>query len=195
MTENYILVDFENVGSFDLQALKRDDVHVIVFLGSNQAKLPTELAVRMQSLGHRGQYVQINGVGPNALDFHIAYTIGELRIAGEQQFFHIISKDQGFDPLLAYLKSKKMRAARYETLAEIPFLTTNVPTSTADRAQLVVTYFDNAKNPRPRTTNTLKNFFRTKFGKEVPDCELQAVIQSLMSRKILSVKDEKVTYP
>lgn len=194
MTENYVLVDFENVGDFDLKALKRDDVHVIIFLGSNQTKLPTELAVRMQSLGSRGDYVRISGVGPNALDFHIAYTIGELRKPGEAQFFHIISKDQGFDPLLAHLKSKKMRAARYAMLAEIPFLTTSVPTSTADRAQLVVAYFENPKNPRPRTTNTLKNFFRTKFGKEVPDAELQAVIQSLVSRKILSVADEKVSY-
>ena len=35
----------------------------------------------MQALGDRANYVEIDGSGPNALDFHIAYYIGELATA------------------------------------------------------------------------------------------------------------------
>ena len=53
----------------------------------------------MQALGDRANYVEIDGSGPNALDFHIAYYIGELATADPTGSFHVISKDKGSDPI------------------------------------------------------------------------------------------------
>ena len=54
----------------------------------------------MQSLGADAEYVRIEGNGPNALDFHIAFYIGNIAAKDPDCYFHIISKDTGFDPLI-----------------------------------------------------------------------------------------------
>ena len=78
MKTNYILIDYENVQPKSLAVLKGHDFKVIVFVGANQTKIPIDLAKAMQALGSSGEYIIISGNGPNALDFHIAYYIGEL---------------------------------------------------------------------------------------------------------------------
>jgi hypothetical protein len=65
---------------------------VIVFLGANQGNLPFEVAVSLQQLGSRAEYIEISGRGPNALDFHIAYYIGRLAAEEPSAYFHIISR-------------------------------------------------------------------------------------------------------
>jgi len=44
-------------------------------------------------------------------------------------YFHIISKDTGFDPLIKHLKAKKMRVNRRKDLAEIPVLRMSIATN------------------------------------------------------------------
>lgn len=46
-----------------------------MFVGANQKRIDIELAKAMQSLGSNGEYIQIMGNGPNALDFHISFYI------------------------------------------------------------------------------------------------------------------------
>ena len=79
MKNNYILIDFENVHPKSLEILNGHPFKVIVFVGANQAKVPFELVMSMQALGDNAEYVQIAGNGPNALDFHIAFYIGQLK--------------------------------------------------------------------------------------------------------------------
>ncbi len=65
-----------------------------------------------QSLGSNAEYVILEAAGKNALDFHIAYYIGVLSSQEPTAFFHIISKDSGFDPLIKHLKDRKVIAQR-----------------------------------------------------------------------------------
>ena len=116
----YVLVDFENVQPKNLELLKEHPFRVLVFIGANQTKFPRHFVVAMQALGEQADYVEIVGSGPNALDFHIAYYIGELAAQEPDARFHIISKDRGFDPLIRHLKGKKIRVRREKDLAEIP---------------------------------------------------------------------------
>jgi hypothetical protein len=95
---------------------------VLVFIGATQTKVPRHVAVAMQLLGEKAKYIEIEGSGPNALDFHIAYYIGELSAADPAARFHVISKDRGFDPLIRHLKEKKINVQRESDLAEIPSL-------------------------------------------------------------------------
>ena len=54
--------------------------------------------------GENGQYVKISGNGKNALDFHLAYYVGELATNDPEVYLHVISKDTGFDHLIKHLK-------------------------------------------------------------------------------------------
>src|SRR5262245_10004901 len=103
---NYLLIDYENVQPKSLSVLNGHPFKVIVFLGANQAKVPVEFASALQPLGINAEYVQISGNGANALDFHIAFMVGELSKTDPSAHFHIISKDSGFDPLIAHLRKK-----------------------------------------------------------------------------------------
>jgi len=98
MRTNYVLIDFENVQPSSLSALQQECFKVYVFVGASQQKVAFELAAALQPFGTRAEYVKISGNGPNALDFHIAFHIGELASKNSDSFFHIISKDAGFAP-------------------------------------------------------------------------------------------------
>ncbi|WP_303748073.1 PIN domain-containing protein [Stenotrophomonas pigmentata] len=117
---NYVLVDHENVQPTDLNLLDREDVRLWVFVGAAQTKLSSELAIQMQAMRERADYVRISGNGSNALDFHIAFYIGQLAGVDPRGFFHIISKDTGFDPLVQHLKTKKILACRSAAVGDMP---------------------------------------------------------------------------
>src|SRR5688572_26527427 len=122
MRTNVVLIDFESVQPDSLAPLGEDHFKVLVFVGSSQSKLPFEVAASLQQLGERAEYIKISGNGPNALDFHIAYYLGQLAAADSTAYFHIISKDTGFDPLIQHLKSKGVFAGRVKSIAEIPLV-------------------------------------------------------------------------
>lgn len=194
MRINYVLVDYENVKAGNLLELKQEHVRVVIFLGCNQAKVCTDLAMQMQSLGSRGEFVKISGNGPNALDFHIAFTIGE-KCGGEQPAtFHIISKDTGFDPLITYLAGKKIKAKRYESIADIQFVQAPQPKTATERATLVMEKLRKSSANKPRTLKTLSNTIRTFLSGKVSDKEVEAVVSALSSQKFIVVKGLKVTY-
>ena len=132
MPTSYILIDFENVQARNLAILKNHPFKIMVFVGANQTKVPFDLASAMQAFGQDAQYVKISGNGPNSLDFHIAYYLGQLSIKDPGGHFHIISKDTGFDPLIKHLRSKKIRINREVDLADIPILRVSSANSRID---------------------------------------------------------------
>ena len=75
---NYVLIDFENVQPKQLAALEQDHFKVMLFVGARQANLPYEIAAAIQRMGAKVESIKISGNGPNALDFHIAFYIGEI---------------------------------------------------------------------------------------------------------------------
>lgn len=117
-----LLVDFENIQDLDyLKKLRNTDYEVRVFLGPHQAKLPTALVRQAQPFGSRLQWIQMEGHGKNALDFHIAYTIGLLVAENRKRRIFVLSKDSGFDPLITYLAKRSIACERIEELGK--FLT------------------------------------------------------------------------
>jgi hypothetical protein len=122
-TSPVLLVDFENIQDLDyLKKLRNTDYEVRVFLGPHQAKLPTALVRQAQPFGSRLQWIQMEGHGKNALDFHIAYTIGMLVSEDRKRRIFVLSKDAGFDPLITYLAKRSIACERVEELGK--FLTT-----------------------------------------------------------------------
>jgi hypothetical protein len=191
----YVLVDFENVQPKNLEILKEHPFRVLVFIGSNQAKLPRHVVVPMQALGEKAKYVEIAGSGPNALDFHIAYYIGELATREPNAHFHIVSRDKGFDPLILYLRNRKKIHIRRETdLAEIPELRIPDTTSRDEQIDAIVKNLRQRGHSRPRKVKTLQNTINTLFTKKLDQAELDAITDELRKRNLIEVKQNNVSY-
>jgi hypothetical protein len=108
MTNQVLLIDLENVQKVDL-SLVPGEARVLVFYGVTQKKLPEELVVQAQPFGARLKWIKISGQGPNALDFHIAFYLGQELAHRPTSECTIFSRDMGFDPPDAALASARSR--------------------------------------------------------------------------------------
>lgn len=221
MKKNYVLVDYENAPVNSLALLGSEQFRVTVFLGPHNTRLPIELVLTMQELADRATYIVLDTHGKNALDFHIAYYLGVLATADPDGFFHIISKDTGFDPLINHLKSRKVPCTRSISIEEMPCfkrvpqtntVTTNssptieltpkevTPKPVAGRAtvedliKLAVIDLINRKASKPRTQKTLRSTIYAKCGKETPTKDIDAVYEALVKRGYVKINGSKVSY-
>ncbi len=191
---NYVLVDFENVQPQDIGLLKSGPFKVKVFLGPNQSKIPVSLATTLQSLGDNAEYIPLESAGSNALDFHIAYYIGALSITDPTAFFHVISKDTGFDSLLKYLKGKKIFAQRSICISDIPYFKPTLPAAPDAQVEAVIADLIRRKASKPRTQKTLLGTLHALFKKELSEKQLTALFSALCKRGVVKVDGTKVTY-
>ena len=194
MRTNYVLIDFESVQTTSLEQLIHDHFKVIVFVGASQAKLPFELAMSLQRLGSRASYIKISGHGMNALDFHIAYYIGRLAAEEPSAYFHIISKDKGFDPLIQHLRLKKILVGRVKTVADIPVVKASNSKSTQEPIAIILARLQQLKASRPRTVKTLSSTIASLFQNQLSEEEVALFVQSLAKKGYLEVAGAKVTY-
>ncbi|MDD5034879.1 MAG: PIN domain-containing protein [Methylococcaceae bacterium] len=209
MKTNYILIDYENVQVKSLALLKGGHFRVKVFLGPTNTKLPIELVLAMQELGERAEYIVLEAHGRNALDFHIAYYLGVLSASEPDGFFHVISKDTGFDPLLQHLKTRKILSYRSASIEEMPCFTPisanvtlsnghsiedKVPTEIDNLVAVAVDDLIKRKASKPRTSKTLRSTIHAKLGKNVPSMLVDTVYDALVTRSYVKVDGEKVTY-
>lgn len=117
MTESVLLVDYENIGKLDLGAIP-DGVRVPFFFGASQRTVPTEFLKAALRLGERFVPIDIEGQGKNALDFHIAFYLGEYLARAPGTACVILSKDKGFDPLVRHLSRRGFAVRRANSMAE-----------------------------------------------------------------------------
>lgn len=194
MATNYVLIDFENVQSSNLGVLLHHPFKVLVFVGATQAKVPFDFAEAMQALGDSAQYVKIAGTGKNALDFHIAYYLGELVAKEPGAFFHVISRDTGFDPLIRHLKSKKIKVQRKSDLAEIPVLSISTATSNDEKITAIVKNLVGRGQSRPRKIKTLSNTINSLFTENLSNQQLTALLKELEQKQYIKVINSSVSY-
>ena len=194
MATNYVLIDFENVQPKNLELLTTHPFKVFVFVGASQTKVSFDLADSMQLLGNNAKYIKIAGNGQNALDFHVAYYVGELAANEPDAHFHIISKDKGFDPLIKHLRSRKISIQRQKDLAEIPPLRVSVTTSSDEKISAIVKNLGGRGQSRPRKVKTLENTINNLFTKKLEKNELAALITELQKRKLIVVNKGNVSY-
>lgn len=127
MKTNYILIDYENVPVKSLALLKGDHFRVKVFLGPKNTKLATEFVLAMKALGDKADFIVLEAGGPNALDFHITYYLGRMIAEDPAGFYHIISKDTGFDGLVAHIHKTGVFIQRSASIEAMPCFAKTVP--------------------------------------------------------------------
>lgn len=108
---HYILVDYENVQPNLLEHVNDYTLEVTVFVGAHQKlKRDTDAAVRR--MDERAESIKLSCTGPNALDFHLVFHLGQLVLSDPGASFEIMSHDKGYDPLIEHLKFKGISIVR-----------------------------------------------------------------------------------
>jgi len=199
---NYVLIDYESVQPTALERLTPDHFHLYVFVGPTQRSFTRDITLKVQAKGERGVYVETSRPGPNALDFHIAYYLGVLATQEPAGFFHIISKDTGFDPLIEHLKVKKIFCARSESIEAMPCFqpangtSAGEPKGAEDLESLVKLVTDDLvkrKASKPRKVATLRSTVQARLGPAATR-HLDAVLSALTLRGYVTTQGDKVSY-
>ncbi len=191
---NYIFIDYENVHPVSFDLPEDYPFKVILFVGSNQSKIPIELVTSMQLLGSNAEYVRIQGNGKNALDFHITFYLGRLFEKDPNGYFHIISKDTGFDVLIRHLRDKKVLIQRHKQITDIPALKISNSKTLEEKIEVITDYLISRGNAKPRKVATLSNTINSLFMKVLSDKELNTLIDKLAQKKLITIEETKVHY-
>jgi hypothetical protein len=194
MRRNVVLIDFESVQPESIEALNHDFYYVLLFCGANQTKVPLEIAATLQKLGPRAQYIRIAGVGPNALDFHIAYYIGRLAAEDPSTAFHIVSRDKGFDPLIQHLKAQKYLAIRSESVPAIRTAKNTEKRPPSERAEAFIAKLKAPKAAKPKTEKALGSAIKSHFQPGVEEAEVAQILRAMVLTGFISIEAGKISY-
>jgi hypothetical protein len=167
---------------------------VFLFVGENQRNLSIDLASSLQTLGGNAEYIRIEGNGKNALDFHIAFWIGKLSEKDPNSYFHIISKDKGFDPLIKHLRKKNILSQRVSMISDIQILSGQRNETLPERVKSIAKSLRARGTSRPRKRRTLKNTISAFFMKTLSDHEIEEIISNLEKKGYIKFNEDVVSY-
>jgi hypothetical protein len=123
-----IFVDFENVPEVDLRRLIGRQVKVTLLIGLNQPNAAKKLVETLADIPFEVRLLKIGVVKKNALDFALAFHLGECAARYPEGRFYIVSADKkDFDPLVTHLRSHHVEAWRSDDIGSLPFLTVGQP--------------------------------------------------------------------
>jgi hypothetical protein len=221
---NYVFVDYENVPGADLTVIDDKTVYLTLLLGPRQTKLDVDLVETLLGRAASVQLVRLAAPGKNALDFTLAYHLGRAVQADPNAYFHIVSKDKGFDPLIEHLKCRHIRVMRHDDCSAITFsrpakqpalketqpivpsaptLKTSAPTTKVsakkEQESLLADAVEQLRKQlrnSPKTMKSLKSHLTSHLGKKVAsDAEASSLITQLIDAKHIEVDAKgKVTY-
>lgn len=208
MTKSILFVDYENVGNVDLSAIPLD-VRVPFFFGASQKSVPTEFMKAALKLGERFLPIDIEGHGANALDFHIAFYLGEFLAADRAVNCIILSRDKGFDPLVKHLRGRGFKIRRAASMSEaFPVAAPAASSASPAPAGLAkaktepdtpwasaLTWLKAMQaRTRPRKRKGLIAHLNSHFGKKIPEPELQKLVDRMIAEKKLSEVNGALAY-
>lgn len=190
-----LLVDYENIQNIDLSLIKEENIEIKIFVGQTQNKIPFNLVQTAQRFGQRLEWIKIEGIGNNALDFHIAFCLGRLFKDIEGSTFLILSKDKGFDPLVRYINKSKANCHRIPSLVEF-FQEKGIIAQNTDLVVEVLEKLSKVqKNKRPRTKTTLQQYLKSLLRqKKLSEQEINILVETLFVQNKISEGTNRLTY-
>ena len=194
-TVNYVLIDYENVQPDMAELVAPAVFRLLVFVGASQAKVDFQLADLLATKANGSRFVKISGNGRNALDFHIAYTLGQLTLQEPDAYFHVISKDTGMDPLIEHMTKLGAKVFRRVRLQDID-LVKKVPddTSTDEKLSLVIEYLIKRGTQRPASRKTLAGSVSALFQPKLLPEAVDDLLAQLQQQGVFFVEGTKVVY-
>jgi len=188
---NYIYVDYENVHKVELGRLAGKAAHVTLVVGPQQKALPLPMVALMIEHVSKVALVESELAGRNALDFVLACEVGRKAERDPQGYFHIISRDKGFDAVIRHLKGRKILAARRESFSEVPVLM-----NCSERVEILAGRYRDKIGSLPGQRKSLESSILAIFGKGLSAKELNDTIQGLVTKEVIEIgQDDCVNYP
>jgi hypothetical protein len=184
---NYIFVDFESVQEIDLDLINGKPVKVFLFLGVQQHKVPVELMKQVHRFHAQVELVELESAGKNALDFVLAHHTGRVAVADPQGYFHILSRDKGFEALITHLRSHKILAARAEVFAKIPALFDPLKLPLPERIAKVRATLLKTPKTRPTKAQKMRSLIHSCFQKKLSDADVDSVLNGLVKEKAIAI--------
>ena len=168
---NHVFLDFENVHEVDLAVIGGATVSFTLLVGAQKKKLDIALVEKMMEHAASVQLVRLTSSGRNALDFVLYYYVGRASISDPTACFHIVSKDTGFDPLVAHLQSRQIHARRHDDFSTLTFSAApKIPATLPDDFfARVVANLKNTSKTWPKRKKTLEGKLRNFLGKNATD--------------------------
>jgi len=207
---NHVLVDFENVCKIDPTIFQNKNVTLTLLLGAGQTKLDVALVEQLLLNAASVRLVSLTSRGKNALDFTLAYYLGQAVVADPTGCFHLVSKDTGFDPLVEHLQSKNRRVHRHDDFGTLTFTPQPKSTTVAQpvtsatpksppKAKTAGPRLDGLAEQalahlrrilpatRPKSRETLVRFLVTHFGTSATEVKAESIIENLSHAGKLAV--------
>ncbi|MES2467541.1 MAG: PIN domain-containing protein [Verrucomicrobiota bacterium] len=194
---NHVFVDFENVRQIDFSVMGSKPAHFTLLVGAQQSRMDVVLVQQLLKHADSVELVRLTSPGQKALDFALAYYVGRAAAGDPTGYFHIVSKDKGFDPLIEHLRSQHIRARRHDVFATLTFSAPGKTPSTLPEAPLERALEHLRRHPdnRPKRRETLVSHVRSLLGKSATETEALDVVTELEKggHLILEEKD-RVNY-
>lgn len=200
----------------DLTILGSKAANFTLLLGPRQTKLDVALVEKLLAHAASVQLVRLASGGRNALDFTLVYYVGRAVAADPAGYFHIISKDTGYDPLIEHLQSRNIHAQRHNNFTTLPFAapagqpTFNTPAATKpksapkskapvfsldERETQVLEHLRKTTTTRPRKENKLLSFLIAYLGHKITETEAMNIVKNLSRTGHLTIGEKgAVTY-
>ena len=218
---NHVFVDLENVKKVDPRVLGRKNYIVHLFLGPLNKKLDVEVVERLLEHSQAVKMIRSPKPGKNALDFVLAYHLGQAVQTDPKAYFHLITGDEGFDSLVELLKARHVKVKRHSSwqglemptalrsgdapnggtvangAAKVPAngWTEKPPLLSHEAVKFLVNLTKSAKN-RPKKKATLVSHAKCLLGKNASDADGEKVVAELLKAGHLTIDDQEgVTYP
>lgn len=212
-----MFVDYENVHAVDPAIIGSKTVHVTLLLGAKNTKLDATVVEKLMQHAATVEMVRLKTSGRNALDFALAYYLGRAVLADPCGYFHIVSKDKGYDALIEHLRSKHIRARRHDDFTTLTFSVATKPPAAAPPVPKpvaksppklksapthletlearVLAHLHKPTTNRPRTKSKLISHLITHLGKKVTEAEVLELVEMLGQAGHLVVHNTgKITY-
>lgn len=200
---NHVFIDYENVHKIDLSLMGKMSVSFTLLLGPKQTKLNAELVEKLMQHAASVQLVRLARSGRNALDFLLVYYLGRAVLADPTAYFHIVSKDTDFEPVIEHLRSRHVQIRRHKDFSTFTFCAPaaapcpgeDALEAEKDALEKVLKNLRKNSANRPAKRKKLLSHLKSHLGKKATEEEAERVLGQLIEQKYIEVDDkENVLY-
>lgn len=192
-----LLIDYENIHKIELAKIKQQDINIKIFVGQAQNKIPFDLVQAAQQFDNPVEWIKIKGSGSNALDFYIAFYLGQYFKNTKKGTFLVLSKDKGFDPLIKHINNSPINCQRIENLDNL--YQKQELTSDEKNEKLILEIINKLarmeNNKRPATQKSLHNSLKSQLAKKnIQDKEIVLLVKTLFLQNKIAKENNRLIY-
>ncbi|MAS94039.1 MAG: hypothetical protein CMO55_12660 [Verrucomicrobiales bacterium] len=191
---NHIFLDFENVHEIDLSTFDEKTVHFTLLVGAQQAGPDFSILARLAQKSAAVNLVKLARTGDNALDFALAYYVGRAAVTYPTAYYHIISKDKGYDAMVEHMRELNVQIRRHDSFDALKKCWKVIAEKEMNaHHELVPDAKRVLSKNRPSNLVKLTNYLRHHFKK--PESVIRRLVRELENRGVFKIgKNEKIEY-